>query len=801
MKDVEALFREGKVHEADQLAQRYQAAHPDNPEIRFARAMIHQSVKAWPTAIELVGQAARMDSNNERYLVTLGNLLIESGRLESAETAMRAALKRLPHSPAISMALGAALLLQNKVAEAEALFEVLVERFPDNIPARSNLAKCCMRKREFDKAIDLFSEVQRWQPHVVELNDNLVRALCDAERFDDANDFLRAWVSAMPKSFDAWYAVARFYEEIYRLTDALDSCERAMSCDESRAEALVLKGRITAALGDPGEGLKLVEAGLNMQPSLADGHVSYAMLISGAARWEEALMHASRAVDLAPNDARIRLKVGGLHRSAERAGKSSLKLARDALLAAVRLDPLSEDAIGELFTVRRALCDWDGLEALEDKVLSLNESFCSWPFQMLSIEHASRADQLVAGRHYMSGIKRTHALRAWEPLAPLSAEATERPARLRIGYLSSDLREHATAFLAAEFLESHDHTRFEVFAYAAGRDDGSEMRGRLTRAVDHFVTVDESEGDAALARRIRDDRIDVLIDMNGYTTGTRISSLALRPAPVQCTYLGYPGTTGADFVDYVITDAVVSPPEHAGDFSECFAYVSGSYQCNDSRRSRPSPSSRLEAGLPEGVFVFCSFNQHYKITRRVFDVWIEILQAVPASVLWLLEGQAEGMANLRSYFETRGLDSNRLIFAPALALDRHLARLAQADVALDTLPYNMHTTASDALWMGVPVVTVQGETFASRVAASLLTAVSLPEMIAPDLDAYRDLAVSLATDRDRYVAVREKLAAARERSSLFDGKHIARDLESLYDQMWERFAQGLKPDHLHSAKH
>lgn len=800
MKDVEALFREGKVHEADQLAQKYQEAHPDNPEIRFARAMIHQSVKAWPTAIELVGQAARVDSNNERYLVTLGNLLIESGRLESAEAAMRAALKRLPHSPAVAMALGISLLLQNKLDEAVERFEGLAKRFPDNIPARSNLAKCWLKMRDFDKAIEAFKAVHKLQPHVTELNQNVVRALCDAERFEEANEFLRGWVGAMPKSFDAWQTVARFYEEIYRPRDALEACERAMACDGSRAEALVQKGRLMAALGDPDGGLELVRAGLEAQPTLADGHLSYAMLLSAVSKWDEALSHAGRAAGLAPNDARVLLKVGSLHRSAERAGKSSLDIARDALVAAVRLDPFNEDAVGELFTVRRSLCDWDELDGLEQQILKFNESFCSWPFQMLSMEAVDRAGQFTAARHYMSGIKRNHAMRGWMPFEPLSAQSTERPTRLRIGYLSADLRSHATAFLAAEFLESHDHSRFEVFAYACGQDDGSEMRSRLLQAFDHFGTVDESMEDIALAHRIKEDRIDVLIDLNGYTTGTRIGVMALRPAPIQLTYLGYPGTTGADFVDYVITDEVVSPLAHASDFSEKFAYVSGSYQCNDSRRARPVAATRAEAGLPEGVFVFSSFNQHYKITRRVFEVWSEILHAVPNSVLWLLDGQAGAKANLRSQFEAHGLDASRLIFAPKLALEKHLSRLAQSDLALDTLPYNMHTTASDALWMGVPVITTPGETFASRVAASLLTAVGMPELITSDLDAYRDLAIALATDRQRYAALLEKLAVARDQSKLFDGKHFARDVESLYDQMWDRYAQGLAPDHLYSAK-
>jgi predicted O-linked N-acetylglucosamine transferase (SPINDLY family) len=321
------------------------------------------------------------------------------------------------------------------------------------------------------------------------------------------------------------------------------------------------------------------------------------------------------------------------------------------------------------------------------------------------------------------------------------------------------------------------------------------MRRRLEAAFDAFVDV-SGLGDAEVARRIRDDGVEILVDLKGYTRHARTAILAMRPAPVQVEWLGFPGTTGAPFVDYAIVDPVVLPPSRADEFTEKLAFLPDCYQPNDRLRAIGAPPGRAACGLPGDGFVFCCFNPTYKIRPELFDVWCRLLRDVPGSVLWLLESNAQARANLLREAAARGVDPERLVFAPLVASEANLARLRHADLVLDTLPVNAHTTASDALWAGAPIVTVVGNAFAGRVCASLLAAVGLPELATADLAAYEALARALATDPARLASIRERLERARDASPLFDSARFARELDALLLRMAERHRAGLAPEHL-----
>lgn len=365
--------------------------------------------------------------------------------------------------------------------------------------------------------------------------------------------------------------------------------------------------------------------------------------------------------------------------------------------------------------------------------------------------------------------------------------------RVRIGLVSSDFHNHATAILVAECLEAIDRERFELWLYSGGPDDGSALRARIRAAATAWCeTADLTSGD--LARRIRDDRIGVLIEMKGYTLGARMDVMAHRPAPVQVSWLGYPGTTGAPFIDYFIGDPVVTPLEAQPDFTERIAQMPHCYQPNDSTRSRPEPPTRAQCGLPaEASFVFASFNMPYKIVPEVFEAWCRILQAVPGSVLWLLVEHEPARQRLRAEAQARGLDPARLVFAPFIRAELHRARLPLADLCLDTYPCGGHTTASDALWAGVPVLALTGRSFASRVAGSLLGTLGLSELACDDIDRYIAEAIRLATEPGACAALRLRLERARTASPLFDGRRFARDLERLLLRMVERQDAGLPP--------
>jgi predicted O-linked N-acetylglucosamine transferase (SPINDLY family) len=412
------------------------------------------------------------------------------------------------------------------------------------------------------------------------------------------------------------------------------------------------------------------------------------------------------------------------------------------------------------------------------------------PFQMLA-QPSTRAQQRAAAQ--------AHARQMFAGVPPLSPrlvrEARGGDARLRVGYLSCDFYEHATAYLVSEVLEHHDRSGFHVAAYSYGSNDQSTARRRVERAVDRFVDAQQMS-DRALAEAIQADGIDILIDLKGYTLAARNRVMAFRPAPVQVNYLGYPGTLGSPVYDYIIGDATVTPLDHADGYDEKIAQMPFCYQPNDRRRAIGPTPSRSACGLPERGFVFCSFNNPYKITADVFDTWCRLLAQVDGSVLWLYESNDQARRNLAAQLAARGLAPQRLVWAPHAHLGAHLGRLQLADLVLDTRPVCGHTTASDALWAGVPVLTCPGETFVSRVAASLLEAAGLPELIASDTARYEALALALARDAARLAAMRRRLADNRDRCPLFDSARYTRDLEALFLRMRERSLGAGAPDHL-----
>lgn len=366
--------------------------------------------------------------------------------------------------------------------------------------------------------------------------------------------------------------------------------------------------------------------------------------------------------------------------------------------------------------------------------------------------------------------------------------------RIHIGYLSGEFRSQATSTLMAELIELHDKRRFKVLAFDSGWDDGSELRQRMNRSFDAIVDISRV-GDTQAAELIRRNQIAILVNLNGYFGKGRMGVFAQKPAPIQVNYLGFPGTLGASYIDYIIADAHVIPREHQDCYVENVIYLPDSYQVNDTKRVIAARTpSRMEAKLPPTGLVLCCFNNPYKIAPDVFDVWMRLLTQIEGSVLWLLERNAESPRNLRMEAGRRGVDPQRLVFASPMNLPDHLARHRLADVFLDTLPYNAHTTASEALWAGVPVITCLGSTFPGRVAASLLHAVGMPDLITESLEEYESLALRLARDPALLAAIKAKLARNRDSCPLFDTARFTRHIEAAYDAMWERYRRGEPPE-------
>lgn len=616
--------------------------------------------------------------------------------------------------------------------------------------------------------------------------------LQDLGAASDAEACFRKAIALAPAYAPAHSNLGRILNLRGQTEAALAAFQRAATIEPDLPAAHANLGSQFNALRRFDAGESACREALRLDPGLAVGHANLANALLGQRRYAEAEAAYRQALSIAPAADDACNNLGNLLQELKR---------YDEALACYRRASAGDDdgsALGSAYHCAGQLCDWSLREqdeaALRERLAA--DSAGIGPFGLLAMDvDDAPALQHRAGRHYAS----THyrAALAQPPLvAPHHHPAHD---RLRIGYLSADFHDHATMHLVGGVLAAHDRTRLAVHLYSYGPDLADSGRQTALRAAEVFRDFGALP-DAAAAAQIAADEIDILIDLKGYTQDARLGITALRPAPLIVSWLGYPGTLGsARLADYIIGDPVVTPLAHAAHFSETLALMPHCYQPNDRHREIGPRPTRREAGLPEDAFVFCSFNQSYKFNPALFDRWCHLLASVPDSVLWLLRPSVPAaMHNLRREAERRGIAPQRLLFAEHRPLPAHLGRLQLADLALDTYPYGSHTTGSDALWAGVPLLTRIGDTFASRVGASLLSAVGLPELIATDWERYIALARRLAEHPAELAALRDKLARQRLTAPLFDTEAFCRDLERLYRRMWSRHAQGgtenLTPD-------
>ena len=521
-------------------------------------------------------------------------------------------------------------------------------------------------------------------------------------------------------------------------------------------------------------------------------HLSLAVALQRLSRHEAAVQSFLAALALKIDDALAHFRMGMSFKELGLKAEAA-ECVRTALALGLGTSELSARAL--LLFLEREACRWDEAER---ELITLRAAVQAAPANAAvetgAFVHAVLIDDAPEQRK-VAALYASH-------LAARAVTLPRRPAkahdgRLRIGYLSADFHQHATSQLAVQMFESHERERYEVTLFSAGPDDGTALRQRMRAASEHWVEF-HGQGMEQMAAAIRARQIDILIDVKGATHGSVMQVMCHRPAPVQVSWLGFPGTSGADCIDYLIGDAVVTPLAHAEHFSERIAQMPLCYQPNDSRRALPLPATRAAWGLPDDAIVLCGFHQSYKISRDVFASWCRLLKARADAVLWLLRWNANVQSTLTAAAAAHGIDASRLVFAPLLPADQHLSRLAAADVFLDAWPCNAHTTASEALWVGVPPVTLIGATFAQRVAASLLQASGLPELVCRDVVHYESTVLELAASPQRRAALRARLVAQRA-APLFDGVRFARDIEALYERMWARAVAGLPPEHLSAA--
>jgi predicted O-linked N-acetylglucosamine transferase (SPINDLY family) len=611
---------------------------------------------------------------------------------------------------------------------------------PQQPEAHFRIGDLLRRRGDYAAAIASYETALAMGTHPVLLN-NIGLALQQEGRFEEAERHYRRALEQEPALVEANANLADLLRLRHRDADAAAWYARAAALNPNVATVWLNLGVCQHRTGE-----------------LANARASF-----------------ERALALKPDDPQILVNLATTLNAGQRCAEA-LPLVEKA----AALDPASAAALNLLLYVRQQICDWrdlDGLFEAQRASLRRPDAPPVAPHNLLALPYTP-AELLDAARKWVAReIRVGHAATPPRP-TPIDG-------KLRIAYLGPDFRTHPLANLLTGVIEEHDRSRFEVFGYSLGPDDGSASRARFAAAFDRFIDV-RAESFDATAQRIRDDRIAVLLDTSGFVVHARPEILALRPAPIQINCIGFAGTLGADFYDYILTDRFVSPPEQQANFAERFMYLPHCYLPGDARRPLGPSPSRGECGLPESGFVFCCFNASYKILPPVFEVWMRLLHQLPGSVLWLLETSPTATHNLRREAELRGVSAQRLVFAPRVPLPEHLARHAAADLFLDTLPYNAHTTANDALFAGLPVLTCAGETFAGRVSASQLRAVGLPELVTHDLAAYEALALALARQPDLLAGYRARLRNNRDTEKLFDVQAYTRALEALLEAACER---------------
>ncbi len=652
--------------------------------------------------------------------------------------------------------------------EAAESAEALVTEFPHGEVLRNIAGALSTRLGRFEQAVAHYDAALALAPDYFEAFNNRGNALKELGRLDEALASYDAALRLNPAYAEAHMNRGIALDRLKRLDEALASFGKAIKLNPDQPESFNNRGNALQALNRPTEALADFAQAIKLRPTYGEAWLNRGNTLKALAQLDDALASYDQAIALMPHSAEAHNNCGVALRFLRRPDE-----ARQSFARALELRPGYAMALSETVYIQSHMCDWADIERKGADLSHMAlEGASVPPFYMLNIdddpEHQLTYSRTWARSRY--GLGHTPAFK------PRAATG-----KIRIGYFSADFHNHATMFLLARMLELHDKRRFEIHAFSYGVDRQDEHRQRLLDAVDGFHDVAKMS-DPAIAELARRKGIDIAIDLKGYTETSRSGIFAFRPAPVQINFLGFPGTMGADFIDYVVADRVIVPEAEQRFYSEKLLYMPHSYQVNDDKRAiSERVFTRAELGLPEQGFVFCCFNNNYKITPTEFDIWMRLLAQVEGSVLWLLEDNQWAAANLRREAQARGIDPARLVFAARAPNAEHLARQRCSDLFLDTFKVNAHTTASDALWAGLPVLTKPGRSFVARVAASLLHAIDLPELVADSAQAYEAKALELATDPAKLTAVKGRLAGNRLTMPLFDTERYTRDFEALLE--------------------
>ena len=758
---------------------------PDYVEAHYSLGIILFDLEKLDEAVTAYQKAIEINPNYPALHNNLGHTYKELGELDKALQCYKSAIIHNPDFVDSHNHLGVVLNDLKRHNEAIVSFERALSIQPDNFDTHYNFANTLKNLGRSDEAISRFNIAIDINPNFAEAHNNFGNLLTDIHQYDEAIIKFNKAISLKPNFSEAYYNMGNLLTDIDRFDEAAENYKKAVKFNPDFAGAYHNLGNALKDLGQNDNAIRSYKKAIDIKPDFVEAYNNLGNFLTELNQFDEALIYYKKAIDIKPSYAEVYQSMGKLFEK-----KDSVNDALNCYKKALLIDKDIEYLLGSLLSFKMKFCIWDDLSIyiaeLERRII--NHEKVIDPYSLLGLIDDSNVQQKTS----LIGSSK-HSQKKF--VLPNLNSYPKHP-KIRIGYFSPDFREHPVGLLTAELYELHDRDHFEVYAFSLLADTNDEVNLRIKAGVDNFYDVHiMSVKDIVLLSRSLE--IDIAIDLGGFTAHSRLDIFAMFAAPIQINYLGYPGTMGSNYYDYIIADKSLISEDSKSNFSENIIYLPNCYMPQDrSRKVSEKPLSRQECNLPEDGFVFCCFNNIFKITPKEFDIWMRLLSKINGSVLWLLKANASSEINLKNEAKKRGVDPERLIFANKLAIEEHLARQKLANLFLDTFTFNAHTTASDALWVGLPVLTKVGKGFAARVASSLLTALEIPELIATSENEYEALALTLATNPEKLATIKRKIVANRTLAALYDTETYTKDLEKAYSYAYERYSSGLQPKEL-----
>jgi len=780
-----ALHELGNLKASIKSFEKALSINPDYAEANNNIGSVFKELGQSNNAIMSFKKAIQIKPDYFEAHYNLGQTFQEQNNIEASVSSYEEALVIKPNFAELHNNLGVIYQGIGEIDSARQHLEDAVRIMPEFAEAFNNLGNIYKELKLPDRAINCYKNAVAINPDLADGYFNIGSVLQELKQFDLAINSFEMVISIDPNYSAAYFNLGNIFQDLGKLDEAVESYQKTLKIKQDNTEAHYELGLTFMQLGKLDASIESYKKALSINPNYSDVHNSLGNVFNQVGQLQNALLSYEKALSISPEHPEVFFNLGNLMLDLNKLDKAVTNYEY-----ALKLKPGIDCNFGNLFHTKMHLCSWNDFpKDLKEllKKIKHNEKTIS-PFALSALIDDAKIQLKNAEIFAKEKLPKDN---FWSKINNYSNHK-----KIRIGYFSADFREHPVSYLSAELYELHDRSQFEIYAFSFGPDTQDDMNLRIKAGVDNFHDVHMmSYKDIVLLSRSLE--IDIAIDLGGFSANNRLEIFAMTVAPIQINYLAYPGTMGADFIDYIVADEVLIPEDQKSNYSENIIYLPSCYMPQDSlRKISNKPITRQECNLPENSFIFCCFNNSFKITPQEFDIWMRLLRKVDGSVLWLIETNNLSEVNLKAEAKKRGVEPTRLIFAKKVSVEEHLSRQKLADLFLDTFNFNAHTTASDALWVGLPVLTKTGKAFAARVASSLLTSIEVPELITTSEKEYEALALSLAKNPKKLSSIKNKLANKRTKAPLFNTKTYTKNLENAYTQAYERNANGLPSEEL-----